>query len=59
MDALDFLDDTYGVCVVPVDSGRWVVSFILIGLLAVLLIKKTESDLKQMRRVYLAQDDVD
>lgn len=56
MDALDFLDDSYGVCAVPPNSYRWTVTLVLIALLAVLLIRKTGSDLEQMRREYLGRD---
>ncbi len=53
MDALDFLDETYGLCTIPPNSNRWTVSFLLIGLLALLLIKKTSQDLEKTRKNYL------
>ena len=56
MDALDFLDDNYGVCLAPPNGSRWTVTILLIVLLVLLLIKKTESDLEQMRRQYLGRD---
>lgn len=56
MDALDFLDDSYGVCIVPPNSNRWTVSLILIALLAAIFIKKTALDLEQTRKQYLGQD---
>lgn len=56
MDALDFLDDNYGVCLARPNGSRYVVSLLLIVLLAFLLIKRTELDLEQMRRRYLALD---
>jgi hypothetical protein len=60
MDAMDFLDDQYGLCVVPPNSNRWAVTFLLVGLLALLLIKKTEKDLAQTRKDYMGYvDDVD
>ena len=57
MDALDFLDDSYGICMAPPNSNRWTATFLLIGLLAFILIKKTGADLRQTRRDYLGADD--
>ncbi len=57
MDAMDFLDDSYGVCSVPPDGGRWTVTFLLVSLLALILIRRTVLDLEQTRKDYL--EDVD
>jgi hypothetical protein len=52
-----FLDDSYGVCSVPPDGGRWTVTFLLVSLLALILIRRTVLDLEQTRKDYL--EDVD
>ena len=59
MDALDFLDENYGLCFISPNSNRWIVSLLLIALLATILIKKTGSDLEQTRKRYLGLEDVD
>ncbi len=53
MDAMDFLDDSYGVCLVPPDGSRWTVTLLLVVLLAVILIKRTVSDLEETRKQML------
>lgn len=59
---MDFLDDSYGMeqCAVLPNSNRWTVTFLLVGLLAMLLIKKTGADLERIRKDYqgVADEDV-
>ena len=59
MDSYNFLDDNYGAeqCVAPNTTHRWTVSFLLVGLLLLLLIKKTGADLEKTRRDYLGRVD--
>ena len=61
MDPYNFLDDNYGAeqCVAPNTTYRWTVSFLLVGLLLLLLIKKTGADLEQTRKNYLGLTDED
>jgi hypothetical protein len=60
MNPYNFLDDNYGAeqCVAASNTTyRWTVSFLLVGLLALLLIKKTGADLEQTRKDYLGLTD--
>jgi hypothetical protein len=63
MDATNFLDDNYGAeqCLAPAAAGtaasRLTISFLLVSLFAILLIKKTGLDLEQIRRDYLGHGD--
>jgi hypothetical protein len=60
MDTVNFLHDNYGSeqCMAPTGAGsRLTISFLLVSLFAILLIKKTGLDLEQMRRDYLGRID--
>ena len=62
MDATNFLDENYGAeqCMAPIAIGaasRLTISFLLVSLFAILLIKKTGLDLEQIRRDYLGRVD--
>lgn len=57
MDSLEFLDDSYSICVIPPNSNHWTVTLFLIGILGMFLIKKTASDLAQTRKDYLGAVD--
>ena len=60
MDATNFLDENYGAeqCMAPAGAThRLTISFLLVSLFAILLIKKTGLDLEQIRRDYLGRVD--
>ena len=58
MDATNFLDENYGAeqCMAAA-THRLTISFLLVSLFAILLIKKTGLDLEQIRRDYLGRVD--